>query len=408
VAEYQELALVDDPDALLEVGVDYMESSIDGFRARPGNVETILLEANSQIGAEIVAQAAQVPPLAFAYLGESLFGIAINDAVAATATATITWAADAPAVMLAAESMISVAHPSGEALVFTTDDDVVAIEGGGQNSVGVTALEAGSAANGAFGVAELIDIVEGVESIVVSTASGGVDEESESDYLDRLADALTLLAPRPILPRDFATMARQVPGVGRATAIDLYQPGVNDGPPGPVGEPLSPNADGETGVPRCVTVAITAEQGQPPALELMQSVWALLDARREVNFLAYAISAKYTTVDVQATVVAFPGYTRADVEASAIAMVQAWLNPDAFGQPTATSEASDLWVADTTVRLYEAVDWINRAVGVSYVESVQLRKQGDAFAAADVELDGVVALPLAGAITITVKLPAEA
>lgn len=406
MAEYQELALVDDPDALLEVGIDYMESSIEGFQARPGNVETILLEANSQIGAEIVAQAAQVPPLAFAYLGESLFGIPINEAVAATTMATITWAVDTPAVMIPAESMISVPHPSGEAVVFTTDDDVVAIDGGGDVVVALTALEAGSEANGAFGDAELIDIVEGVASIVVSEASGGVDEESESDYLDRLADALTLLAPRPILPQDFATMARQVPGVGRATAIDLYQPGTSDGPPGPVGAPLA-GVNGVHNVPRCVTVAITAEEGQPPPLELMQSVWALLDARREVNFLEYVITPKYTTIDVQATVRAFPGYTRADVEAAAREMASAWLSPASFGQPTATGGNDDLWVADTAVRLYEAVDWLNRAAGVSYVESVQLRKQGGAFAAADVALTGVAALPLAGAITITVKLPGE-
>jgi hypothetical protein len=38
MADYVELALVDDPDALLEVGIEYMEDAITGFVARPGNV----------------------------------------------------------------------------------------------------------------------------------------------------------------------------------------------------------------------------------------------------------------------------------------------------------------------------------------------------------------------------------
>jgi uncharacterized phage protein gp47/JayE len=54
--------------------------------------------------------------------------------------------------------------------------------------------------------------------------AGGVDAESDADYLDRLHELLTLLAPRPILPNDFAVLARTVAGVGRATAIDLYNP----------------------------------------------------------------------------------------------------------------------------------------------------------------------------------------
>jgi hypothetical protein len=77
MADYVELPLIDDPDALLEVGVDYAEGAMPGLQLRPGNPETVLLEANSQIAAEVVQQAAQVPPVAFAYAGQSLFGIPI-------------------------------------------------------------------------------------------------------------------------------------------------------------------------------------------------------------------------------------------------------------------------------------------------------------------------------------------
>jgi hypothetical protein len=401
MADYVELPLIDDPDALLEVGVEYAENAMPGLQLRPGNPETVLLEANSQIAAEVVQQAAQVPPVAFAYAGQSLFGIPIFDAVPAAATATITFAADVAATMIAAESMLAVPHPSGEGVVFTLDDDVVAPAGGGAVNVGVSALEAGSAANGAFGDSELVDVIDGVDSVYVSEASGGVDEESDDEYLDRLASALTLLAPRPILPNDFAVMAQQVPGVGRATAIDLYQPGTNDGPPGPIGAPLA-GAAGASNVPRCVTVAITDELGHAPTVVLMQAVWDALNARREVNFLEYVISPKYQAIDVQATVKAYPGRTLADVQAACVAMMQTWLDPNTYGTPTTTGSSSE-WVADNTIRYTELIDWLNRADGVNYVVAAQLRKAGGVFGTADVAITGVAALPTVGSIAITVQ-----
>jgi hypothetical protein len=360
MADYVELPLIDDPDALLEVGVEYAENAMPGLQLRPGNPETVLLEANSQIAAEVVQQAAQVPPVAFAYAGQSLFGIPIFDAVPAAATATITFAADVAATMIAAESMLAVPHPSGEGVVFTLDDDVVAPAGGGAVNVGVSALEAGSAANGAFGDSELVDVIDGVDSVYVSEASGGVDEESDDEYLDRLASALTLL-----------------------------------------GAPLA-GAAGASNVPRCVTVAITDELGHAPTVTLMQAVWDALNARREVNFLEYVISPKYQAIDVQATVKAYPGRTLADVQAACVAMMQTWLDPNTYGTPTTTGSSSE-WVADNTIRYTELIDWLNRADGVNYVVAAQLRKAGGVFGTADVAITGVAALPTVGSIAITVQ-----
>jgi uncharacterized phage protein gp47/JayE len=398
MADYVELALVDDPDALLEVGIEYMEDAITGFVARPGNVETVLLEANSQIAAEVVQQAELVAPIVFGYAGESLFGIPPRASVPATTTATVTFDVDTPASMIAAQSLISVPHPSGESVLFTLDADVVAPEGGGDVLVGVTALEGGESANGAFGDAALVDVVDGVGSVYVATAAGGVDAESSDDYLDRLSDALTLLAPRPILPNDFAVMARQVAGIGRSMALDLYQPGTDDaltvaegGPLSVEGAPVNAGA-GLTNVERCVTTVVTGPEGLPPTQANMHAAWQLLDGRREVNFLAYVIAATYTTIDVQAVLHKYPGYLDADVKTAAQAMLAKWLSPDTFGAST----AGDVWAIDSKARIYEAVDYLNRADGVHYVVSVQLRVAGGAWSGNDVALPGIAALPLPG------------
>ena len=88
------LELIADPDAMASAAIQYLEGAIPGWEARPGNVETVLLSANAQIGAEIVEQAAEIDPLIFAYLGEDLLGIPARTATEATASAAVTWAAD--------------------------------------------------------------------------------------------------------------------------------------------------------------------------------------------------------------------------------------------------------------------------------------------------------------------------
>ena len=406
---YIELDLIADVDTLAGLSFDYMEAAVPGWQARPGNVETILLEANGQATAEAVDQASVVAPAAFAYLGQSVYGIGRRLAVPAIASATIAFAADTPASMVDAGAQVLVPHPAGEGVIFTTDADVLAPAGGGSLSVGVTALEPGSAANGAFGASELIDDVEGVASIAVSSAQGGIDEETDEEYVDRLSDELTLLAPRPILPNDHAVLALAVPGVGRAVAIDLYQPPTSAGGVG------LPRADpsGATDVPRATTVAITAEGGAPADTALCQRVYDVLDAAREVNFLNYVIPAGeggvYTAIDVRATVTCYPGHAPADVEVQAESMLRTWLDPAQWGTaPGASTSTGTMvdWAFDDKVRLYEAIDFVNRANGVFYVESIELKKASDStWAAADITLPGVAPMPSAGAITITAQLP---
>jgi hypothetical protein len=403
VAEYVDLDLVVDATELSNVALEYMSDVIPGWTPRPANVITVMLEGNGQMAAEILDQASPIPPAVYATIGETIYGITRQAATPAVATATVVWAEDTPAVMLDAQSQLIVPNPSGEAVVFLTDADMIAPEGGGTLTVGVTAEEPGAQGNGSFGEAELVTDVDGIDTVTVSTATGGADEEDDDAYLDRVTDLLTLLAPRPILPDDFAVLAMQVPGVGRATAIDNYIPGSAENP---IGDTDSPEYTGspQTGVPRAVTVAITGPDGAAPDTALKQRVYETLDGQREVNFLTYIIGPTYTTIDIKATVVAYPGQLPADVQAAAEAAARAWLDPGTWGTvPGAGQQRA--WAQDTKARLYEAVDALSDAQGVFYVESVELRKTGGTYAAADVDLTGAAPLPQAGTIEITAVLP---
>jgi uncharacterized phage protein gp47/JayE len=399
MAEYIDLALTADATALSDESKEYMAAAIPGWVARPGNVESILLEANGQMGAEVIEQASEVPPVVFAYYGQWLLGIALRQATPSTGVATFTF--DGLATVPAG-SLFTAPNPDGNTYVFQTDTDVRSDTP--PFTTGATALEPGADANGSSGTGEMLDAIDGVGSVALSGTTGGSDEEDANTYLDRLTDALTILAPRPILPADFATLARQVPGVGRTLSIDLYQPPASSGGVKPPTAAWGAEPNGTTPVERCDTVAITKTDGTAPDVPLMQSVYTVLDSAREVNFLVYVIPPKYTTIDVQATVTAFSGFTQQVVKEAAEAMLRAWLDPLQWGsQGTGEIQA---WQKDTKARIYEAVDYLNRADGVYYVETIQLRKHLDpAWSNVDIALTGAAPLPLAGDINVTVNLP---
>ena len=391
--DYIELPLTADATALSDIGKEYLAEEIDGWEARPGNVESVLLEADGQIAAEVIDQAASVPPVIFAYFGQWLLGITLYEATPATATVSISFDVGA-LTTVPAGSLFAVPNPDGESYVFATDEDLRS--DAADKTVTATALEAGAEANGCSGVGEWLDVTDGVTGVTMTTvAGGGADEEEADAYLDRLAEALTILAPRPILPQDHATMARQVPGVGRAVAIDLYQPSNTEGGYGTPRDGAS-----HTPVERCVTTAITGPDGAAPSDALMLQTFNVLDAAREVNFLVYVIPPTYVSIDVRATVVAYPGYVLSEVEDAAAAMMSSWLDPSSWGSEAIGEVES--WARDTKARIYEAVDFLNRADGVHYVVSVEIKKTADSvWSNADIALDGTAPLPMLGTADIT-------
>jgi hypothetical protein len=400
-AEYEELDLLVDADQLTLYSIEYMEDAIPGWVSQPANPETIMMEATGQMAGEVAAQAATVPDEAMAYLGTSVYGFPLIDGAPARGTATITFAASTPATMIPQGTEVVVPHPSGVPFVFETDRDITATEGGGTAALSVIASEYGAAQNGCFGPGEFQEDYEGVDSIVVNTTTGGTDPEDPTDYLARFSTYLSILTARPILPIDFARRAQLNPRVERAVALDLYQPSTAEG-----GYGTPRTASTITNVERCTTVVITAAAGAAPPADLMQEVWTDLDTNREVNFQVYVIppgaNGAYTGIDVRATVRPYPGTSDADAQAQAADQLAQWLNPQNWGVVPGAGAAQD-WATDTKVRIYEAVDWLNRAPAIFYVVAVTMKKSTDpvgSFAATDITLTGAVPMPTLGAAPV--------
>lgn len=402
---YVQLALVGDVDTLTDIGKTYMEQSMGpNWVARPGNPESIMIESSGQIAAEVVEQASLVPPEAYSALGTSIYGIPFQEGTRATMDAVITFASDTPATMVPDTAQVAVPHPSGNSLIFLTDRDVLAPLGGGNMPVSLIALDTGEDYNNCFGNCELIEIVEGVSAIVASQAVGGTNDETATEYLDRLSDYLTI-PRRPVLPEDHATLALQVPGVGRATAYNLFYPGTTESAAGrAVGDyalwqPQPPPAASQSNVARCTTVAIMGVDGADPSTELMNQVYGVLDANREINFLNFVVKPTYTSVDVKSDVKSYSGLTPDETIQSATDAIKSWLDPATWGAPPGVSAGT--WEADTKVRLYEAVDYINRGQGIWYCENVQLKLHSDSvWQSADIQLPGISPMPTYGDILI--------
>lgn len=380
-----------DPDTLAAEALDYLETKIPGFSATPPSPEGYLVEANARLAAENRDLASDVTTAIFRRFGQ-LVGVRPIEAVAATALSTWTMIDDA-GYTIPAGTAVGIAAAGDELITFLVQDDVVVAAGDtvtGAGAVALVAQEPGANGSGLAGVPQLVDALAFVQSIaLVGPTSGGADAEDDDHYLGRLRDDLALQAPRPILPRDFAVMARNIAGVERALAIDGYNPD-----------------DDSTGNERMVAVAVADALGAAVAPGVKATVDDMLQAQRELNFVVNVIDPTYTEVDITFTAVAFAGFDPVDVEARAAAAAAAFLDPALWGLPTFGDPSSGGgWISEDHVRYLEVAAALNAVEGLDYISALTIGLHGGAMGAADVALDGAAPLPEPGTIAATVDAP---
>src|ERR1035441_7277966 len=202
-----------------------------GWEQNPADLAVITLGTVASM-VPVVAQIRAVAPAAiFRRYGTELVKTPYNEGAAATATVTF---------KLNEEGGEYAAHTieAGVQLVlgekaFYVKENTSVVKGESSKNVLLVASERGAEFNNLTGTVELVDAITWVkEATIVGESSGGVNQESDEEYANRLAAALKLQAPRPITATDYAGMALDVPSsvvptgvvVGRATAIDGYNP----------------------------------------------------------------------------------------------------------------------------------------------------------------------------------------
>jgi hypothetical protein len=388
LSDYISLPIETDPEDILDDAYSHLQAVIPGWVPADGNLDVWLLQSISAIAAESRDVASDVPRSIFRWFGANLVKLPPVDASAATSQTTWTLI-DNLGHTIPAGTLVGIPDATGEIIPFETREDVVVYPGTSATAagaVGITAVTPGTESTnlGTGGsVIQLLDPLDFVNTVTLTaTTSGGVDAESDEDYLNRLAAQLQLLSPRPILPNDFAVFARNVSGVWRATSIDGYNPNT-----------------GTFNNPRTITIAAVDENGNAVSTAVKNAIDADLQARREVNFLVFVTDPTYTTIAVTYRVQALSSYTIALVKSEVDASLAGYLNPGTWGIAEGDSRS---WISRNIVRYLEIAQVINDVRGVDYIVSLTIGVQGGAMSTADVTLTGVAPLPRVGTLNGTV------
>jgi uncharacterized phage protein gp47/JayE len=368
--DYIDVPTSTDPDTIAAAILDALMESIPGFVPRDGQLEVVIINLVARAIAENRDVASRVPTSIFRFFGQTIIGLPPVDAASALVPSTWTVTND-DGHTIPAGTLVGFKLASDQQAYFQTVDQVTIAPGATATASGEVLLRAinpGAAYNGIpAGPVRLVDALAYVDS-VTSTAvtAGGQDAETDPAYLARLREELKLQTARPILPPDFAVLAKRIPGVDRAITIDGYNP-----------------ANGTYNNTRMVTVALADVLGNAVPDTVRASVSAYLESLREANFLVNTIGPTYTAVDVDATLKALPGANVDTIRAAAVDALKRYLNP-----------ASWNWA--TVVRRNELISLLDQIPGVDYVDAVTSP-------ADNIVLQGVAPLAQSGNISITVE-----
>jgi hypothetical protein len=211
-----------DPEQIFDDWVTYMQSVIPGWEPADGSLDVWMAEGFSQIAAQLGEIASDVTRDIFRWYGENITGLAPIAAVAATSTVTFTGTAGQT---VPGGTNVAGTAPDGSLVGFITAADTTIGGGGTVAGVGIIATDPGSDGNDLTGGVQLVDSLAFVTAVSLdATTVGGSDEETTDDYLVRLVAEERLRTVSPILPRDFAQLAKRVLEVDRAAALDGYNP----------------------------------------------------------------------------------------------------------------------------------------------------------------------------------------
>lgn len=334
------------------------------------------LVALSEVAALRIAETrvvmADIARAAFRDSGLKIDGLAYISEAKATIESTWTMVDDAGYTIPSGSRVV---YPvSGTDRVAFETTAAVTVDPGDTQATGVQlrALAAGTAANdlpaGPLVPIDAYAFLAPVDPVVsTSTSSGGVDAESDIAYLERLAAFRRRRSDRLILAEDFALAATDHPEVHRALALENY-------------DPDNPEDEAE----RHVTVAVVDADGAELSTDAKDEVLAILEARREINFVGHVIDPTYTAITVAFTATALTGHDPATVRAAAIAAVESWLSPARWG---GGAESPPQW-RDETVSAFEVAAVLDAVTGLDQVTSVTVNG-----GTAPVTLAGVAPLP---------------
>ena len=345
----------------------------------PANLETRMFSAFARIAADMAVFASTVSKAVFMEFGRTMVGIPPQPETYAMVNSTWEMKDDA-GYTIATGTRVTISKSGDEQFAFEVVEDVVISPGTDTTLTGGVTLRSvlpGEEANG-LGPSSDVALLDAYTYIgdtgsitLDGTTSGGADAETEDEYADRLVEELRLLTPRPIVPEDFAVLARRNPAVARSFAVDGWD-GV------------------DTNNERTVGLVLLDESGEDVNAGVKTEVEEDLEALREVNFVVYVGSPTYTPIFVTTTVRAYRDWNPADVDAGVVAAIENYLSPANW----AVQLDEVTWEPQSVVRYGEVWSMIDRVPGVNYIESLYVddATAPDSSDVVDITLSGTVPL----------------
>jgi len=384
MADYIELDIEDDPAVLTDQITDVIAAAIPNWVPFRTSLVFLLAAGTALIIAELMQAMRTLTRAIFSIFGREIAGVAQTEATPSTATATFT--STTLAFTVEAGTLVTVDDGAGGAITFEVVADVSTTDGSAEG-VQLVSQEVGAYTAG-LTLAEPGEALA-YDPVVTLTAatSGGTDAETDDEYLPRLSERLQLLADRVIRGEDAAILARQVPGVHRALAIDNFEP------------PSDSAAEGH------ITVALQAAGGGAVGAGVATEVQELLDASSILGLTINLVPVTAAQVKVSVTGVAYSGYDEADVEDRVEAAIEAFLDPATWGSLPFGDVRE--WRTQPVVRYLELAQAVNAVDGFDYITTLQVALQAGTLGTSDVTLGPepwVVAEP--GTISATVAPPA--
>jgi hypothetical protein len=386
VTDFVRLPIESTPQQMLEEWAAEMSALIEGWDPALAEYETIQAQATIyRIIFPLLQLAANVDAAIFNEWGRTIVNVVPQEATRATVASTWT-VQDESGYTIQAGTQVDIARSGDERIGFLVTADVVIDPGSKVTEAGevvLEAIESGLDGNGLEGEGILIDALFFVTDIaIVGASSGGTDAEDPAAYLGRLALTMQTYIEGVVIARDVEIVALNVPGIGRALALDNYN--------------LETAEDEEE---KTTTVIVTDDEGEAATAEAKEALEALLEEKREVNYVFWVGDPTYNEIDVEGVIVPMQGFSQAEVAANVKAAIEDFLDPATFGQQPPGDSSS--WVNSTTLRFQDLSAVVNNSEGVSHFSTLKWRRAAEAFAAADIALTGVAPLPRADTITVT-------
>jgi hypothetical protein len=226
-----DLGLPTSPADYLTLWQNTMAAAFPGYTPNPGSLEYVQAQVFASWAADVAQMASAGSTDLFRQFGTQLLGLPYEQGTPALAVISVT-AADTAGYTLPQGTQLTFTL-AGSQVGFQTATDLTIPNGSTTGTVTAIAVSSGTAFNGAAAPIQLVTSINWVSSVaLITAASGGVDQENDDAYVQRLALTLQTLGYATVTASAYATRAGNfIPDtgtdqeeVGRATAVDGYSP----------------------------------------------------------------------------------------------------------------------------------------------------------------------------------------